>query len=744
MSLIKADPRITKVAPGAGGWDPVTFTAGHHPLPATAKVSLAPEALLTGVIGPRWITTLAISGLQRTPSPFSGRMGDHTTAWQSVVDSIQAAVYGKPIEEAAAAVEALQKAAEASLKEPDGAGRLLFRWMEQIDAGSATGRLQRMEDAAQTVAEQCARARKATSEHEAAAALSAAVAQHLAFLNYLPFSTVPAASDRGSTGSGEGTHRAALLRYEIMAAIASSTRRTKKPLPKPTQKELENAKAAVWGMFSFDAVLREAHIDYALNPAAAAQVARQYDQLVAVDRRINDALEAVASDTGRPAAQDDLEQAVEELKAIIATDGVYRDILRAAGHLKSKAQNAQERLTQPYTLDRAAQARKLQAAPDTQDHLERAARVAADIKRIGDGDQAASLAIDVLSHLMYRHLSTMAAAYPHAVTALGLPAPDGGRLGAQAGAKLAEQVEAAMRVHYPDYFADDTKPARLGPLCERIAAQLAAMPAIPVTPSTSTWASEAQSTGLVVTVKPGEREKLQVNGRAPAPPAVSGMGCHTTAWVMETQHANYLVRKARDEKEVIAKLRDAVLGDLDSDLMGLTHLLPVDQIRGRQLTSLFDQAAAVLTAETASQAAAAYLSFRNLLPYATVDEGDRSGKRERKDGGRDETYDKAAIELAGARLEEELTKAGDDVITSLREEDELLRRQAGHWDFNPALARAVEATRERLAGLADDLTDRRPSARAALGARGNALLLKTRQAEHRRVWTEAKSFRDGK
>ncbi|GAA2212098.1 hypothetical protein GCM10009850_075600 [Nonomuraea monospora] len=737
-SLIEADPKMTKVAPATGQWSKIVFTPGHQQLPAGAKVSLSPEPEMDGAIGARWIKTLLVSGLQRTPSPFRNRMGDHTTAWQAVVDSVKAAVHEKSIKNAAAAILDLQMAAEASLKAADGSNRLLFKWMEQIDAASATDRLPRMQDAAQTVAEACERASKAKTESEASAALSQAIAHHLAFLNYLPFSTVPAASDRGSTGSGEGTHHAALLGYEIAAAEAMKAKK------KPPAILAEGAGAAVWGMFAFDAVLREAHIDYALNPATAMQSAKQYGQLTAINAKINQALKAVVANAGKPAQQDVMEEALAELDAIIATDGVYRDILLAAGHLKAKVTDVRERLSEPYQHDRAQQARKLQNSPATQGHLDKAKQVAADVTKLGDGNQAASLATDLLANLLHKHVRTMAATYPHSVAALNLGPPAGGKLGAKAAEQLAGMVEEGLRKHYPDYFTDGTEPSRLQPLLKQVAAQLAAMPAIAVKPANTTWASEAHRADLVVTVKAKEKEKLKVNGRAPAPPGVAGMGCHTTAWVMETQHVNYLVREARTDKEVIAALRSAVLGDLNGKPIGLAHLLPIDQIRGRQLSSLFDQAAAVLKAESASQAATAYLSFRNLLPYATVDEGDRSGKRERKDGTLEETYDKAAIEQAGNRIKEELKKAGADVIASLRDEDDLLRQQSAQWDFNPVLAAAVEAARTRLTDLADNLGNQQSAARNKLGDQGKALVLNTRQAEHKKVWTEAKAFRTGK
>ncbi|TYB50759.1 hypothetical protein FXF51_55170 [Nonomuraea sp. PA05] len=737
-SLIEADPKITKVLPKAGNWSKIKFVAGHQPLPAGAKVSLAPEPEMEGTPGSRWIKTLLVSGLQRTPSPFRNRMGDHTTAWQAVVDSVKAAVHEKPIKEAAAAILAMQAAAETSLKASDGSNRLLFTWMEQIDAESATDRLPRMQDAAQTVAEACDQATKAKNESDAAAALSKAIAHHLAFLNYLPFSTVPAASDRGSTGSGEGTHHAALLTYEIAAAEALKAKK------KPVAALAEGATAAVWGMFAFDAVLREAQIDYALNPAAAMQVAKQHGQLVAINAKINQALKAVVNNAGKPAQQDVMEEALAELDAIIATEGVYRDVLLAAGHLKAKVTDVRERLSEPYQLDRAKQALKLQTSPATQGHLDKAKRVAGDVTKLGDGNQAASLAIDVLANLLHKHVRTMAATYPHSVAALKLGLPPSGKLGAKAAEQLAGMVEEGLRKHYPDYFADATEPSRLQPLLKQITAQLAAMPTIAVKPEITTWASAAQRADLVVTVKAKEKEKLKINGRAPAPPGVAGMGCHTTAWVMETQHVNYLVREARTDKEIIAKLQAAVTRDLNAKPIGLAHLLPIDQIRGRQLTSLFDQAAAVLKAESASQAATAYLSFRNLLPYATVDEGDRSGKRERKDGTLDETYDKAAIEQAGNRVKEELKNAGLDVIASLRDEDDLLRQQSAQWDFNPVLAAAVEATRTRLTDLADGLGNTQSAARNKLGDQGRSLVLNTRRDEHKKVWTEAKVFRDGK
>jgi hypothetical protein len=308
------------------------------------------------------------------------------------------------------------------------------------------------------------------------------------------------------------------------------------------------------------------------------------------------------------------------------------------------------------------------------------------------------------------------------------------------GRGFAEEVEAGIRAHYPAYFAGGRKPSLLKPLLDEITTRLADQPAITVDPKTTTWAADAHKSALVVNVDFGEKERLQINGRAPAPPAVAGMGCHTTAWAIETQHANHLVSGATTDGQIITRLRAAVLRDLQSEVMGLAALLPIDQIRGRQLPFLFDQAATVLKAESGSQVAAAYLSFRNLLPYATVNEGDRGGHGEKKDGTLKETYDQKAIELAAERIGEELLKADKNVIKSLQDERDELGKELERWNFNPVLAQAVETARKQLETLAGDLGNVKKD-RAALAESKATHILATRDTEHKKLWKDVQTFR---
>ena len=200
-------------------------------------------------------------------------------------------------------------------------------------------------------------------------------------------------------------------------------------------------------------------------------------------------------------------------------------------------------------------------------------------------------------------------------------------------------------------------------------------------------------------------------------------------------------RGATTDAQIIMRLRAAVLHDLTSDVMGLAALLPIDQIRGRQLPFLFDQAAAVPKAESASQAAAAYLSFRNLLPYATVNEGDRGGHGENKDGTVKETYDDKAIKLAAERITEELSKADKHVIKSLWDERDELGKERERWTFDADLAQAVETTRRQLKTLAGDLENGKKD-RVNLAASKATQILKTRDAEHKAVWKKVQAFKN--
>ncbi|MEV4393766.1 hypothetical protein [Nonomuraea sp. NPDC049607] len=733
-------PRTIAISkPRSEVWGAVTFAAREHDLPAGAVVHLRPLVDLRGDAGPKKIAGVLISRLQRTPSPFGNRMGDHTTSWQGVVDSVRASLYGLTVKEAATALLSMQAAAQAQVSDPDGTARDLLMRLEAVDADDATSRVGPLENSARLVAEQCALALSEKNESKAAQALATAVAQHLNFLNHLPFSTVPPASARGSTGSGEGTYRGALLAYEVKAAKLAAEKGT--GAPKPRQSEQNEMRTALWKMFAFDASMRESYVEYALNPQSYGDVAKQYAELQSINTELDKALTAVATNKDRVTALQGIPALLDRIEDVQKAPGIYQGMHRAAGALRAKAEDARTRLQQPHTARRAESAKEAISSARNARILAEAGQVATDLKKIGDG--APEYAVVVLSDLLDRHLRVMAAAYPHAVTAAGLPEPVDGKLGRAAAEMMVKQFEGALRKEYPELFPKRAVPDALPPLIESITARLADQPPITVEPKRTTWASEAADTNLVVDFDSSLKESLVINGRAPAPPGVAGMGCHTTAWAIETQHANHLVSDATTGPQAVRALKEAVRKDLQSRIMELAALLPVEQIEGRQLASMFDEAAAVLNASDAPTAAMAYLSFRNLMPFATVNEGDRGGHAEKKDGGVDITFDRTAMKLAADHKQEELVKNAKSVADKLLAERDLLAADLDRWEDDDTLSTAVETVRTQLKEQADFLKRAKSGELATYAKEARTKVFDTRLIEHKRVWKEVQDFRKG-
>ena len=133
------------------------------------------------------------------------------------------------------------------------------------------------------------------------------------------------------------------------------------------------------------------------------------------------------------------------------------------------------------------------------------------------------------------------------------------------------------------------------------------------------------------------------------------MGSHTTAWVVEVEALKCLVAR---EDDPASALWNAVRADLKSKVTGLDIYLPADQLAAGQLIALFDAAQAVETAEHLADKARCFLQFRNLLPFATVDAGNRAGKGERRNAQLWETFDidslKEAAELQQSAYQTQL------------------------------------------------------------------------------------------
>ena len=62
-----------------------------------------------------------------------------------------------------------------------------------------------------------------------------------------------------------------------------------------------------------------------------------------------------------------------------------------------------------------------------------------------------------------------------------------------------------------------------------------------------------------------------------------------------------------------------MIDELGNGPIELDYLLPADQLASGRLQGIFDAAVATLRGHRRELACAHYLTFRNLLPYATVD-----------------------------------------------------------------------------------------------------------------------------
>ncbi|GLW07104.1 hypothetical protein Misp01_22340 [Microtetraspora sp. NBRC 13810] len=772
----------------SGGTAPLPFsgtlTVQAHRLPTGATVRLRPRIELAGADGGKTVKSILISRLQRTPSPFPGRMGDHTVAWQTVVDAVRASLHGRPVADAVQALRALQNAVWL------GGTSAGLRQLGRLDREDIIRRVPLLEDAAHRVHLHCERAYAATDPGVATRELALAVAQHLTYLNYLPFATVPAASDRGSKGSGEGTFRNVLVEYEHQTATARKAAREAAatraaeivaaggtppppaPAPAATPAEVSRLRTAVWRMFAFDAALRVAHVEYVLNPAAALEAGRQYGTLTAVQDQLNVMLSLIAEKVPMTYdAAEGVDQAAKNAKAVASEKNVFHAIYRAANLLEQKSGALRNNLGQVskggITTVRANAARKEMDSTLYTNALADAREVAESVAKIGT--DAPAHAADLLSYLLYKHLRAVATAYPRSLLASGFPAPTGTTLGADVAAAVAVQLDSAIRAEFALFFKTGT-PAKLAPLLAEVRSRLGAMPGIPMADDPGDWAADAAGTDLVVEYTDQVDAPLRINGRAPAPQGVAGMGCHTTAWVIESQHASAIVHTAlRTRKEPVEALRAAVRTDLTSSLIRLSDVLPIDQLEGRQLIELFGEAFTVLTTTDVATAATAYLSFRNLLPYATVNEGDRAGHAERQDGGLKETFDEGALEEAAEIKQQELLDSAEDENKEENEEESkgdddgggesaeeppltlsqrlndsaaLLRAEFdARWTTDSDIGTAVDLVYQDLVDMAMALLKPTADELKEVGASAVERITTVRRAEHEKVWKAVMSYR---
>lgn len=549
-------------------------------------------------------------------------MGDHTVAWQVLVDVIQASLYGCSIASAIEKLEKMQAEASAWMTDLESTGMKLLRLLDLPRT-----RADLLEDSAGRYAESIKAAKESELESKKLASLGLAIAYHLSYLNYLPFATVPAASQRGSYGGTEGHFRKTLIMCE--SVDPSEMTIDAKSLPEsgsPPALDTEALRKALWGMFAFDAALRESDLEEVIVKSAVTVVAQQVNMLV----HHADELASLVSD---PKNLVDVTNAASRAASEIHRDATYGAIISAAKIVRDQAKIALD----AGLKNQSAKMTSLKKVADAvRGPVEAAEGFVVDLIR--ENDLAPARAKLILSYLLHKHQRYVAVAYPRCVAACKF-------LEDPAEAASAELVAQAMRI------ADFSVNAGKG-LSEFAASLLTEYGGLPTVPAGNNWAKHSTGSGrLVVSFNEGQ---LTVNGRAATPTGVAGMGSHTTAWVVEVEALKAMLTGIQVHVGVLA---DAVAADLGSEVMKLDALLPGDQLEAGQVLDILDAAQATRQAMTVEDAARFYLQFRNLLPFATLDAGDRGGKAESRGAGLEATFDERSLEHAVALQQEAFTSA---------------------------------------------------------------------------------------
>ena len=245
------------------------------------------------------------------------------------------------------------------------------------------------------------------------------------------------------------------------------------------------------------------------------------------------------------------------------------------------------------------------------------------------------------------------------------------------------------------------------------------------------WVAHSTTQELVVTYTQGV--PLRVDGRPKTPVGVAGMGSHSTAWVVECLAADALVSGAGTAPAALEALRRAVRDDLAGDVIKLDRLLPAGQLLGGQMDEIFDTALSVLKAGNVPDAVTGYLTFRNMLPYATVDAGDRAGHGEDVTASETETLDRVALQMA-ADLEGE-ARADADRRQESSEALKTVADQLADTDSNPKrgaepdIKAAVVACAARLRTQSNG-QDANPPARDDVSGE----IIRTRRDEHADIY----------
>ncbi|GAA2724705.1 hypothetical protein [Actinocorallia aurantiaca] len=708
-------------------------------------------------------------GTTRTPSPFGAKMGDHTSAWTGVVDSLHASVFGKTLEGAVQELRDRQDAADKWMDGPlpkgdDPPVLKLWKMLDEDDRDARYASVQgyafkvRSElDSADTLIKAAAAANRpltAAETNTVSAHLSEALGHHAAYRNMLPLATVPAASDRGSIGSGEGTHRNNVLAIDI----AMDERRKNPNAPLPDANAIDKARKGLHAMFSMSAATREARLSEALNPQELQKTKAKLEEISRYTQKLRDGIatailpSAPANGTNArqvtrlaaPNALSDLVDRLDDLtspnpahphpdgKVVAFTDddkknaenalaGLAMDGMWAVNELKRLAA-----LPKPPAGELKTLRTRVEALADWHDGLDgvitRMSRPEADVR----ADTALMLA-----HMINDHQSNVATAYPEAVKATGFLRDVTG----------ADDPAAAAREMLEKYIADgetnktlDVDQGARAKLLADFDAAYASLNHTPKVAADSKWVVGSRNTGLVVGIR---KDVPVILGRAAPPPGIDGMGAHSTAWKTETDAVKAMVRNVRakggGDAGIIDDLRTETEGDLKGDLMReLGPALPAGQLRKGQLRNIADAAYAVRTADTPERAISAYLTFRNVLPFATVDSGGRAGRGESTATTAKGTFDGDALsdeaELRAADFEGD---AATQVAAAKQAIADLKTYTAATYGADPAFVKMIDDVADKMDKKADSLTKSPPKGYTSAI---KDMIYKTRWKEHQRVF----------
>ncbi|WP_326639949.1 hypothetical protein OG884_34805 [Streptosporangium sp. NBC_01755] len=662
-------------------------------------------------------------GRARTPSPFGGPMGDHTSSWASVVDSVHASLYGRSLPDALQKLSAMQDAVQEWMNSDTSEGSKLFDTLAPEDQdkrekalGHYAATVKRLVgEAKQHLGQAPPNDPAAQSAAQAAAAklLADAVGHHLAYVNFLPFATVRAGSDRGSIGSGEGEARAAVLDAEFASEENLDEVEAQNPghgrhrnwrdslVTLGTQSPDFVLRAEIWKLFSLEAAVRAADLEHVVAPERAKKTAEKLDALKTMGDGLGDLVDVLLVEDGvkgpdgktsrrtkkkdftfpdggvkitLPARTGQGATGVPNGPEVVAI-GSLQDLARVLDKIEGRAvAQVPDRSGAPELWQMRVQVTGLtkklrgimgEVTPGLSDEL----RAFKDgIKSTGDdmAEESRRLREDpdrtredparMLAHLLHDFQSIVVRSYPGAASKAGF-----------LGGSAADSAVNVLKEHL-DKAGLAVEPAMLDAFLDKVK-EFHTELGEPEYAVDARWIAEAGGGGLLVAIRNG---KLEFGGRPDAPVGIAGMGSHTTSWVTECAAVEQWF-KEKGEAGIGDHLRKQVIKDLKGELMtDLAPLLPNDQLSADQLTDIFEAARAALEAEAPEDTIEAYLSFRNLLPYATVDAGNRDGQGERATASKGVNFDEESLEAAMALKQDELDNPGTAIAvlqaaaTSLR------------------------------------------------------------------------------